>query len=118
VVELVGDVPAERPKLAPLLDGRVEEEEADDHLLEHVGLDALAEVGLVDRLQRARDVGAQPLGRLLRHLDRILEDGLREASRRRRREPEPKLGVRAVDGDLLAHLLEHGHPRLGEVAVL
>ena len=83
-------------------------------------LDALEELGVGDRVGevRAEQVGAQPLWRLVGHLDAVLEHRDGEVGRRRRREPQPEVGVRAVGREVLADLLERRHPRDGEVAVL
>eukprot|EP00964_Phaeocystis_antarctica_P055484 scaffold32640_cov63-Phaeocystis_antarctica.AAC.2 len=122
-VELVLDVPTNGPVLAPLLDDGVEEAQPVDELLEGPRVLAAAvveKVHVVDRVgeEGAEQVGAQPLGRLVGHLDAVLQDGHGELVRGPRGEPQPELGRGRVGVDVLADLLERGHPGRVEVAVL
>ena len=122
-VELVLDVPTNGPVLAPLLDDGVEEAQPVDELLEGPRVLAAAVVEklhVVDRVgqERAEQVGAQPLRGLVGHLDAVLQDGHGELVRGPRGEPQPKLGRGRVGVDVLADLLERGHPGRVEMAVL
>eukprot|EP00962_Isochrysis_galbana_P006126 scaffold1658_cov115-Isochrysis_galbana.AAC.11 len=115
-VEFVPDVPAERPKLAPLLHHRVEEGHAEEQLVPLVRLGAVGPLLFGHGGPRAFQIGPQPLGRLEGHLDRRLQNRHREVLCRHRRQPQPEVAVDRVGaGEGFDNLLELGHPRLGQV---
>eukprot|EP00962_Isochrysis_galbana_P015842 scaffold4536_cov113-Isochrysis_galbana.AAC.8 len=96
---LVGDVPADRAVLAPLLDHRIEENEAEEELFERPRLGARLKLGHIHV-----DVGAY---------------GDREFGRGHRGEPQPEVLVdRLVFAQALHHPIKPRQPRDGEVAVL
>mmetsp|Transcript_14881 Transcript_14881/g.35930 ORF Transcript_14881/g.35930 Transcript_14881/m.35930 type:complete len:525 (+) Transcript_14881:305-1879(+) len=115
VVEPVRDVPAQGSELLALLHKGVEERQAHEQLLELAGAAAsLEEVGVVDGVveEALHHVGAHALGRLVGHLDAVLEHRHGEVLGRVRREPQPERGVgRRLGGvELLADAVQGGHP--------
>lgn len=80
----------------------------------------IAEEGLVELVEGPPDVGLEALGRLIGHLDRVLEHGDGKGGAGHRAQIEPKVVLHGVG--LLGYLggegLERQHPRGGQVAVL
>lgn len=93
---------SERAELAALLDDRVEEAEHVDELAPLRRVDALEAVLVDDRLEGAHDACLHARGRLVRALERELEEAEREADVRERRDEEAEVRV-----DRVAHLQEH-----------
>mmetsp|Transcript_1527 Transcript_1527/g.5997 ORF Transcript_1527/g.5997 Transcript_1527/m.5997 type:complete len:549 (+) Transcript_1527:50-1696(+) len=110
VVEAIGDVPAEGAVLLALLHEGVEEAQPEEQRAEGAHLGALAAQVELVRLDgvgdvRLHDVGAEPCGGLVGHLDAVLQNCHRKVLRRVRREPQPEVGVRVLRGDALADAL-------------
>ena len=120
VRELVLDVPAERVELLALLDDGVKEAYAEDDLAPLVAEHVLLEERRLYVGKGALRVGAQALGRLVGHLDAVLQHRDGKALGGHRAQEEPKVLMHGGErlGEPL-HLLLHGqHPRGGQVAVL
>ena len=99
VIELVRNVPAQRRKFAPLLNHRMEETQTKQKFPKWLFLiAAIEELGIAERIDEvgANNVGPETLGRLVGHLDRVLQHGDRKSWRRVRCEPEPKRRVHLV----------------------
>lgn len=74
-------LPTQRSKVPPLLDQCVEEGEAKEQLLpDGLLAGAVEEGGVRNRVAQvgAQQVGAQPFGRLVGHLQAVLQDADRE----------------------------------------
>mmetsp|Transcript_5662 Transcript_5662/g.19199 ORF Transcript_5662/g.19199 Transcript_5662/m.19199 type:complete len:711 (+) Transcript_5662:204-2336(+) len=122
VGELVLDIPAQGPELDALLHEGVEEAQPEEQLVELLRPlpRAVEELRVVDGVVEVRlhDVCAEPLGRLVGHLDSVLQHGDGEVRARVRGEPQAEVGARVLRGDLLADALQGTHPADRQVAVL
>mmetsp|Transcript_46774 Transcript_46774/g.83819 ORF Transcript_46774/g.83819 Transcript_46774/m.83819 type:complete len:270 (+) Transcript_46774:2787-3596(+) len=119
VVPVIGHVPAQRAELPPFLDNAVEEDQREDQPLPWTLLGTALPDGVGDHSgHRVPQVGLQPLGGLLDDLHPGLQDGHREAIGWHGCEPEPELGVKLLQGQLLHDLLQARHPGGTQVAVL
>ena len=99
LVELVRDIPAQRTELSPLLNGRVEETQPEQQLLKGGRLlTRVEELHVADRIGQvgSGQVGFETLGRLVRHLDAVLEDWDREGRRGVTCQPQPKVGILSI----------------------
>mmetsp|Transcript_36239 Transcript_36239/g.69498 ORF Transcript_36239/g.69498 Transcript_36239/m.69498 type:complete len:386 (-) Transcript_36239:739-1896(-) len=121
VRELVGDVPPEGAKLDALLHQGVEEGQSKQQLLPlRRPLAPVEKLRVAHRVVEValKDVGAHAHGRLVGHLDPVLQHRHREVRGRVRREPQPGHGVCVVGVDAFAYSLERRHPAYRQVAVL
>eukprot|EP01136_Pigoraptor_vietnamica_P000134 Opistho-1_new@25059 len=115
LVELVGDVPAERAELAALLHRRVEERDRVEHRLPERQVVHVEHV-LRDPVVRALEARLDALRRLVRELDARLQQADRELRVLLRRDPKAEVLV-----DLLRHrqrVEQLVHKVEAEVAVL
>mmetsp|Transcript_22137 Transcript_22137/g.48342 ORF Transcript_22137/g.48342 Transcript_22137/m.48342 type:complete len:214 (+) Transcript_22137:1762-2403(+) len=122
LVELIRNVPANRAELAPLLHDGVEEGQAEQQLAELLVLHAaLKELGVADGVRGvgAQQTGTQALGRLVCHLDTVLEDGDGEDGAGVGGQPQPEVAIHlALHQLLLRDELQGWQEALGQVAVL
>ena len=81
---------------------------------------ATEELWIGDRIGdiRSYDVGSHAFRRLIGHLDSILQHGDWEVRGGVGRQPQPEIWMGCVRVELLADLLEGGHPGDSQVAVL
>mmetsp|Transcript_95206 Transcript_95206/g.254550 ORF Transcript_95206/g.254550 Transcript_95206/m.254550 type:complete len:328 (-) Transcript_95206:225-1208(-) len=115
--EGVADVPPQGAKLAPLQDQGVEESEAEEELLEDLGLSAALVPLRLKPQVRPDHHRLQPLRRLHRHLDTVLQDADGEIRVRQCSEPQPEERRHRRRVESLHDPLQHRHIRGGQVAV-
>jgi len=111
VGKLIGDVPANRAELSPVLDYSVEEAETEEQLLENLRFLAVVELYVAEVLIASEHVRAQPRGRLDGHLDAVLQHGDREIVGGHAGQPEAEVLVHVLV-EVVDEPLEFGHPAL------
>jgi hypothetical protein len=118
VIELVGNVPSQRSVLLAFNNDGVVEGQAEQKLLKLRGLVGATNLVVVQLHVRVLEVGTKALRGLLGDLHAVLQHRGGEGLGGHGGQPQAELGVDLVGLHGLADLLQHRHPRDGQMAVL